>query len=42
MPRKLQYKWNGPFAIEERENDHYYINRKGKRVLANPGRLRKY
>jgi hypothetical protein len=42
MPKKLQYKWNGPFAIEERENDHYYIHRKGKRILANPGRLRKY
>ena len=42
MPKKFQYRWNGPFAIDEREGDHYYVTIKGVKTLVNPGRLRKY
>jgi hypothetical protein len=42
MPKKFQYRWNGPFSILEREGDHYYVEIKGKKTLVNPGRLRKY
>jgi hypothetical protein len=42
MPKKLQYRWNGPYPVLERENDHYYVEIKGVRTLVNPGRLRKY
>ena len=42
MPKKFQYRWNGPFPVLERKEDHYYVEIKGKRTLVNPGRLRKY
>ena len=42
MPKKLQYRWEGPYTIQGRENDHYLMDRKNKVILTNPGRLRKY
>lgn len=42
MPKKLQYRWSGPYKVLERDGDHYYINRRGERLQANPGRLRTY
>ena len=42
VPKKFQYRWNGPFPVLEREDVHYYVEIKGKRTLVNPGRLRKY
>jgi hypothetical protein len=42
MPKKFQYRWNGPYPVLERENDHFYVEIKGVRTLVNPGRLRKY
>jgi hypothetical protein len=32
----------GPFEVDERSGDHYYVTRRGERMLVNPGRLRKY
>ena len=42
MPKKFQYRWTGPFKIVDRDGDHYNIDKNGKRVLVNPGRLRPY
>ena len=42
MSKKLQYRWNGPYPVLERENDHFHVEIKGVRTLVNPGRLRKY
>ena len=42
MPKKFQYRWNGPFAVGERDGDHFNINVTGVKALVNPGRLRKY
>jgi hypothetical protein len=41
-PKKLQYKYTGPHKILSRDGNHYYIQRRGKKVLANPNRLRRY
>jgi transposase InsO family protein len=42
MPRKLQYRWDGPHEIVSRSGNHYYIARNGTSILASAGRLRKY
>ena len=42
MPKKFQYRWEGPYNVTEKYGDHYYIVRKGVKTLVNPGRLRKY
>jgi hypothetical protein len=41
-PKKLQFRYRGPYPVVRKDGSHYIVNRRGKEILVNPNRMRKY
>lgn len=41
-PKKLQFRYRGPYPVVRQDGDHYIVDRRGTEVTVNPNRMRKY